>query len=278
MAKIESTLKHTFPRCRDRYICTVPVVSNLFRFCVACTSVCVLFTSCAVNKYQVVETEWMDAALNVPNYSTSDSLLLLKYDLWGSGGKLRVSVKNISDSMVFLALEKSHLTANGKSYSYVADTTNLDSAVVLIYFLKNARYSYLTSDTSDLFPPANTIALIPGDSLLLEKFYLNSFTQLTLDYKNNFKPTQRFDEFDTPMFFSHQLFYSTSDSIANSSKQEFYVSSVKSWTSVRPHKIYRNSFAEQRRSRFYVRDKGVSALGTLFIMSVVVASMALGGI
>jgi hypothetical protein len=237
-----------------------------------------LLHSCAVTKYQVVETEWDNAPLNIPNYYAADSALLVSYSLWSSGGKLRVSISNFSQHALAVDLKQSYILCGIDTFYYYEPTKIIDSAAVHAYFLKNARYLDEPLKEANLFPADSIVEIGPQQTILLNKFHLNSFLNLTLDYKKNYGNSQQFDALNTPKEFIHSIHFQEHDSAAwTSSKQHFYISGIKSWTKVKPAKIYRRTPQGKQRSRFYVVDKGISSFGTAMLFTAIMLALALSG-
>ncbi len=234
--------------------------------------------SCAVTKYQVVETEWEHAALNIPNYYTPDSSLRISYNLWSSGGKLRASISNLSNKDILLDLRKSFIAAGIDTFYYYEPSKIIDSVAVNAYFLKNARYLDEPLKDANLFPPDSIVELCSYQTLLLNKFHLNSFLKLTLDYDKNYSASQQFDDVNTPKEFAHCINFLPSDSVGwTDCTQQFYVSGIKSWTTVRPAKIYRRTPQGKQNSRFFVVDKGISSFGTAMLFTLIMVTLALSG-
>jgi hypothetical protein len=259
-----------------QYICFMQLIWKWSFWIFAASSS--LLHSCAVTKYQVVETEWNSALLNIPNYYTADSALLVSYNLWSSGGKLRVSISNLSEHAIALDLKESFITSGIDTFYYYEPSKIIDSAAVHAYFLKNARYLDEPLKEANLFPSDSIFELGPQQTILLNKFHLNSFLNLTLDYKKNYGNSQQFDALTTPKEFGHTLKFLQTDSTHwGTTSQQFYISGIKSWTTVKPAKIYRRTPQGKQRSRFYVVDKGISSFGTAMLFTAIMVALALSG-
>lgn len=68
--------------------------------------------------FQMQEISSSDKNMNSEELVYQDSVLKIQYDFWTNQGKSSMVVENISNQLIYIDLELTHLIVNGSAYSY----------------------------------------------------------------------------------------------------------------------------------------------------------------
>ena len=187
--------------------------------------------------YQVisVKSPVFKEANNSMIYENED--LRLQYDLWGDLGRLKYSVYNKRDEILYLDLKRSFFIKNGVAHDYYVNKTRTVSegvssegrrVTITDQGAKGATYSETTKKELAI-ENKKTIAIPPKSSK--EVFYFNlknnlfSYCELE-DYPEWEDTTQvTFNGSNTPLSFENYLTYSLDNDLKNPKKvsNEFWV-------------------------------------------------------
>src|SRR5690606_10983540 len=82
--------------------------------------------------YQVITTEADTDNVKISGgfYTYEDDTLIIRYDLWGNGGKIKMSIYNKIEKPIYIDWNKSSFVYNGEKRSYYHERSVINSVAI----------------------------------------------------------------------------------------------------------------------------------------------------
>lgn len=187
------------------------------------------------NYVQVQEFKKIESQSETHNLVHEDSILKINYDMWGKNKVFNCVIENKSDELVFIDLQLSHNIINGNAYPYYRNQTNAVSvtngtaSINRNTILNQTTTADISSNTNTTMIGQEPILVIPPHSrkTLSSTININLFKDQRLK-SNEVIDSLSFDRFNSPVQFTHLMYYKIGDPAAKNVKVEIrmYLSAV----------------------------------------------------
>jgi hypothetical protein len=189
--------------------------------------------------FQMQEVTPIDKNMQCDELIYKDSVLKISYDFWANEGKSSMVLENISNQLIYIDLELTHLIVNGNAYSYYSPrTVSISSSNTngkLEQNLFNSR-RYSSTQSTQVYEESvdePKYVIIPPHSRKKIEGY-----NVSQQYKDcQFKKYPKNDSLtfkiqNTPFEFSNLIYYrkNTPDSDPISIKNSFWISQINNFS------------------------------------------------
>lgn len=194
-----------------------------------------LYACAPINYVQVQEFKKIDDKNESFNLIHEDSILKVSYDMWGKNNIFNCVIENKSDELAYIDLQLSHNIINGNAYPYYRNQTNAVSvtngtaSINRNVILNQTNTASINSNTNTTMVGQEPVLIIPPHS----RKTLSSVVEVDLIKDERLKSNEivdslSFNRFNSPILFTHLMYYRIGDSVAKNQKIEIklYLASV----------------------------------------------------
>ncbi|HEY1045426.1 MAG TPA: hypothetical protein VGF79_03235 [Bacteroidia bacterium] len=194
-----------------------------------------LYACAPIHYVQVQEFKKTESQNETFNLIHEDSILKVSYDMWGKNNIFNCVIENKSDELVFIDLQLSHNIINGNAYPYYRNQTNAVSvtngtaSINRNVILNQTNTASINSNTNTTMIGQETLLIIPPHS----RKTLSSIVEIDLIKDERLKSNEMidslsFNRFNSPIQFTHLMYYKIGDLEAKNQKVEIrlYLSAV----------------------------------------------------
>lgn len=186
------------------------------------------------NYVQVQEFKKIENQNETFNLLHEDSILKISYDMWGKNKVFNCVIENKSDELVFIDLQLSHNIINGNAFPYYKNQTN---AVSVTNGTASVNRNAILNQTTTANIHTNTNTTMVGQEPVLvipphSRKTLSSVVEIDIikdqRLSNDDGDSISFNRFNSPVKFTHLMYYKIGDQAAKNQKVEIqlYLSAV----------------------------------------------------